>query len=313
MLLVLGALVGSLSVMGVARGGVATTPAAAPSTAQSVPAASAATLCSAPRGKTVRVTLDVAGQGRRTALMHLPRSFPGHPVPMLLALHGASGSGAFMESYSGLSRLADREGFAVAYPDAAGPRWRISAGDGSADVAFLDALLDRLMAGGCVDENRISAVGVSNGAGMAVRYACDAEDRLAGLVSVAGGYSSLPPCRANGPLSVLEIHGTADAVVPYYGRPGQPQGDVVRFVTSWVQRGGCTRAAQRRQASARVLWLTWAPCRNGATVQHLRLIGGTHAWPGTDGPDFGVSASEEAWKFLRGRRRSAAGPQDQEG
>ena len=35
---------------------------------------------------------------------------------------------------------------------------------------------------------------------------------------VAGGYRSLPPCRPSRPLPVLEIHGTADQVVPYGGQ-----------------------------------------------------------------------------------------------
>ena len=35
---------------------------------------------------------------------------------------------------------------------------------------------------------------------------------------MAGGYRALPPCRPRRPLPVLEIHGTADQVVPYGGK-----------------------------------------------------------------------------------------------
>ena len=42
--------------------------------------------------------------------------------------------------------------------------------------------------------------------------------RLA-IAPVAGGYRSLPQCKPTRPLSVLEIHGTADPVVPYDGKP----------------------------------------------------------------------------------------------
>ena len=106
--------------------------------------------------------------------------------PLIVALHGAYGNGAFMERYSGLSRLADREGFAVVYPDAAGSFWRISA-DG-ADVRFIDVLLDRVLAGGCFDAARVSAVGVSNGAGMVARFAWDElAARLSGDLHTADG------------------------------------------------------------------------------------------------------------------------------
>jgi polyhydroxybutyrate depolymerase len=253
--------------------------------------------CGFAPGATSRVVV-----GERSALVQLPRVAPRR-LALVIALHGSHGSGAFMQRYSGLSRLADRAGFAVVFPDAAGTSWRIAGAD--SDVRFLDALLDRLLAGGCFDRRRVSAVGVSNGGGMAARFACAGDDRLAGLVSVAGGYSALPACRARRPLSVLEIHGTADGIVPYSEA-------VLPWVRGWATRDGCARRAHRRPLSAHVLRLEWTPCRGGVAVAHLRLIGGHHAWPGAHppdpGPSFGVSAAREAWRFLRGRRLA---PDDQ--
>jgi polyhydroxybutyrate depolymerase len=273
-------------------------------------------VCGFARGATVRVDLDTFDAARRSALVHLPPRHRG-ALPLLVALHGASGTGAFMERYSGLSRLADREGFAVVYPDSAGSRWRIAQADGDADVRFIDALLDRLLAARCFDADRVSVVGVSNGGGMAARLACEAGERLAGLVSVAGSYKTLPACQARSPLSVLEIHGTADAVVPYWGDPKVPQTDIVGWVRGWAYRDGCAAPSHRRQARPKVVRLDWHGCRDGASVAHLRLVGGAHAWPGADpadpGPNLGVSASQEAWRFLRGRRRAARVAADRDG
>jgi polyhydroxybutyrate depolymerase len=290
--LCLSLLAGALVVALVSLGGVA------PAWRSSAPAGEAAKACAARRGATVRVSVDVDGKGVRSARVHVPKARRGR-MPLILALHGAYGSGAFMERYSRLSRLADREGFGVVYPDAAGPRWRIADAEGGADVQFLDALLDGVLAGGCFDSARVSAVGVSNGAGMAARLACSGDDRLAGLVAVAGDYGPLPACRARRPLSVLEIHGTADAVVPYPGA-------VTGWLGQWVARDGCPSVPTRTQPRPAVLRLDWTPCRDGTSVAHLRLIGGAHAWPGADppdaGPQLGVSAAGEAWAFLRGRR-----------
>jgi polyhydroxybutyrate depolymerase len=250
--------------------------------------------CGLAHGATARVVL-----GGRTALVHLPRAGRG-PYPLLLALHGSHGSGAFMERYSGFSRIADRAGFSAVYPDAMGPSWRISGAD--TDVRFLDALLDRLLAGSCFDATRVYAAGVSNGGGMAARLACAGDDRLAGLVTVAGGYSTLPACCARRPLSVLEIHGTADGIVPYPGA-------VLPWVRGWAARDGCAPRSRRTPLGAHVLRLDWSSCRGGVAVAHLRLVGGHHAWPGAHppdpGPSFGVSASATAWRFLRGRRLAA--------
>jgi polyhydroxybutyrate depolymerase len=265
--------------------------------------------CGAHAGSTVRVSVEVTGEGRRSALVHLPKRRRAH-MPLVVVLHGAYGNGAFMERYSGLSRVADREGFGAVYPDAVGPRWRISQAEGAADVQFLDALLDRVLAGGCFDDERVSAVGVSNGAGMAARFACAGDDRLAGLVAVAGGYGTLPSCQARRPLSVLEIHGTADAVVPYHGTPKLPAGDVLQWLKEWTDLDACPRPPRQSPERPRVERLDWAGCSEGTEVAHLRLDGGTHAWPGADPPDpgprLGVSAADEAWNFLRGRRLSPA-------
>jgi polyhydroxybutyrate depolymerase len=273
------------------------------------PAPDATKACAVSAGTTQRVSVAVAGQPVRSALVHLPPRRDGH-MALIVALHGAYGNGAFMERYSGLSKLGDREGFAVVYPDAAGPRWRIGAGEGEADVQFIDALLDRVLSGGCFDGQRVAAVGVSNGAGMAARFACAGDDRLAGLVAVAGDYGPLPTCQARRPLSVLEIHGTADAAAPYHGTAQDPGGDVLAWVTTWVERDACRAVPRRTRPSARVLRLDWTGCRDDTAVEHLQLVGGAHAWPGGDppdaGPQFAVSASGEAWSFLRDRRLSPA-------
>jgi polyhydroxybutyrate depolymerase len=298
-LLLLAAVLAALLGLAVSRFG-----GTAPASHSAAPGRDAATACSLRAGTTTRVSVPVEGLPARSALVHVPRVRHGR-LTLILALHGAYGNGAFMEGYSGLSKLADRDGFAVVYPDAAGPMWRIGASEDGADVQFLDALIDRLMSGGCFDARRVSAVGVSNGAGMAARFACAGDDRLAGLVAVAGAYGPLPACNAHRPLSVLEIHGTADAVVPYNGTPQDPQGGVLTWLHGWTGRDACSSAPRQTWQRAGVLRLDWRGCLDGTSVEHLRLDGGTHAWPGADppdpGPKLGVSAAQEAWNFLRGR------------
>jgi polyhydroxybutyrate depolymerase len=266
----------------------------------------ASAACALPAGRTVRVSVAVRGEGTRSALVHLPRTRGVQSLPLVVALHGAYANGAFMERYSGLSRLADRAGFAVVYPDSVGNFWRISANADDADVQFIDALLDRVLAGGCFDARRVSAVGVSNGGGMAVRFACAGDDRLAGVVTVAGAYGTLPPCKARRPLSLLEVHGTADAVVPYRGSPADPGSDILGFLKDWADRDACKPAPRSTWERAGVERLDWTGCRDATEIAHLRLVGGTHTWPGTEppapGPQLGVSASEEAWRFLADRR-----------
>jgi polyhydroxybutyrate depolymerase len=251
-----------------------------------------------------------SGDRERQALVRLP---PGRgPHPLVVALHGAGGTGPFMERYSGLTRIARREGFVVAYPSAASDDryWAISALGGEGDVDFVRDLIDALVAAGCADPDRVSLAGVSNGGGLAARAGCELSDRLAAIVSVAGGYASLPPCRPDRPVSVLEIHGTADGVVPYWGKPETGRkGSVPRWLRGWARRDGCELEPERRRLAPRVVRARWSGCRSGTRIQHFALAGAPHDWPGAT-PRVrrsvpGVSASELTWRFVRTARRSA--------
>ena len=255
---------------------------------------------------TLRLTV---GGERRSALVYAPKSAVNRRVPLLLAFHGAGGRGPWMEDYSGFSSLADRDGFIVVYPSARSPRrvWNLTEEQTDDDVAFVDALVDRLEDHGCIDASRIYAVGVSNGAGFVARLACESTSRLAAVVTVAGGYGSLPACNADRPLSVLEIHGTKDRVVPYAGKPADGyRGSVRRWLRGWVERDGCRSVARRRVVAPATARLDWQPCRSGTQVSHLELYGAGHIWPGANPPEHGspssISAAREALRFLARRR-----------
>lgn len=246
----------------------------------------------------------------RSALVHVPPAARrGRPLPLVLAFHGAGGNGGFMESYSGLSRLGDRRGFAVAYPSAFGDRayWNIAGPRGGSpdDVAFAQDLISALEARLCLDPGRIFATGVSNGGGMAARLGCELSDRLRAIAPVAGGYSSLPACTPVRPLSVLEIHGTFDRVVPYGGSGPARAGSARNFLRGWLKRDQCPSGLVRTVPAPHVVRLDWGPCAGGTAVAHLKLLGGTHEWPearpekGDRSPGF--SASQEVWQFFAGR------------
>lgn len=258
------------------------------------------------------VHLEV-GDLDRQALVHVPVVAAGTAVPLLLAFHGAGASGSAMASYSGFSRLADRAGFAVVYPSAAGPRhvWEVGGREDEAspnDLAFTRQLIDLVESRVCTDARRVSAVGVSNGGGFVARLGCVLSDRLAGIAVVAGGFSTLPACSPARSLSVMEIHGTDDPVVPYGGRHGA--GSVPGWLAGWRARDGCPARPHQAQTAARVRRFVWVPCQAGTVVVHLRISGGKHQWPGATpadaGPPSTISASDETWRFLTTRRLTPA-------
>jgi polyhydroxybutyrate depolymerase len=250
------------------------------------------------------LTIDTP-EGQRQVFLHAPRG-AYKPRPLVIALHGAGETGNEFANDTGFSRLADREKFLVAYPSAGGPNafWNISGQvpGGSNDVEVLERSLDALEGAVCVDHSRVFMTGVSNGGGMTARMACELSERLAGAASVAGGYRSLPPCHPDRPLPVLEIHGTGDQVVPYGGKPPDYGGSVARWLAMWRRIDGCHGKADRLRPATGVTEIAWRNCKAGTRVEHVRLDGAAHGWPGgprTDPPPAPFAATWRTWEFFR--------------
>ena len=142
------------------------------------------------------------------------------------------------------------------------------------------SLLDQLDGVACIDDSRIYAAGVSNGGGFVSRIACQLNDRLAGVASVAGLYGREPACRPQHALAVIEIHGTADRTVPYNGWPAKGVASVWAFLTKWASWDSCPPApAAWRRVGPGSLLESRTGCADGTSIFHVKLRGEPHAWP----------------------------------
>jgi polyhydroxybutyrate depolymerase len=258
------------------------------------------------RELTVRVARP---EGVRTALVRIPSRATGRRAPLVLALHGGGRSGRFMKGYSGLVPVGDRAGFVAVFPDATGANrfWNLNATTAPDDVGFIEDLIERVATLACVDPARVYAVGVSNGGGLTARLGCELSERIAGIVVVAGGFSRLPTCTPERPVSVLEIHGSNDGSVPYGGDPEDGRaGDVRRWLGGWSRLDRCAGPGPRRNVARRAVRIQWRGCAAGTALAHIQVLGGGHQWPGATPPDPGppstFSAAQQAWAFLAGLR-----------
>lgn len=266
----------------------------------------------APTPGNSEITLS-SGGAERTAIVHVPPAAAGQRLPLLLALHGFGGK--FFEPYSGFSVVADAEGFIALYPNPLAEYdgltyWNLdeSAG-GPDDVQFISELLEDVEGELCVDTSRVYAAGVSNGGSMAALLACELSSRFAAIASIAGGYS-LPPCEASNPVSVIEVHGTADPVVPYNGSPPDGAGAVRTWLAEWRARDGCASTQSVSRIAPRVERYVWSGCAQGSAVEHLEIFGGGHQLPGALPPDAGqtstISAAWLVWEFLSRHQQAGA-------
>ena len=246
-------------------------------------------------------TLQV-GDKTRSYRVHLPAAGNG-PYPVVFSFHGLNSNAEQEERVSQFSALADREGFIAVYPEGIGAKWRFM-GRSDADVLFTLAILDRLVAEQSIDRRRIYASGISNGAQMAWRLACDRPQAFAAFGFVSGGYFKV--CDGPERPPIVLFHGTSDRLLPYDGRGALMP--VRAFATGWAARDGCRLASQGeviyRHGDA--TGERWA-CRPGQEVELYTLDGKGHSWPGSMMParitSQDVDATAVMWAFFEAHSR----------
>lgn len=138
--------------------------------------------------------------GLREAIVHVPASYDGtKPEMLVLNFHGLLEPDTLQEQASHMSDTADQRGFIVAYPQGlslgVGVSWNAGGccGNNADDVGFVRDLVKLLESKYCIDPKRVFATGLSNGAMLSYRLACEAADVFAAVAPVAGAVE-VNPC-----------------------------------------------------------------------------------------------------------------------
>jgi len=268
------------------------------------------------------------GGQERMALVHVPRSWTaGGTMPLVMALHGGGGGALYQadDGNYGLVTKTEEAGFIAVFPNGISPArsgmlatW--NAGNCCArardenvdDVGFLRAVVADVQRRTSIDPARVYAIGMSNGAMMAYRLACEAGDVFSGIMAVAGT-DNTRACHPARPLPVLHIHARNDDRVLFNGGAGEVfrnEALVSDFVSvpdtiaRWVKLNHATPAARR------VLTVPGASCElheampGGAPVQLCITDTGGHSWPGAgkqrgETPSGAIKANDVMWDFFR--------------
>jgi polyhydroxybutyrate depolymerase len=274
-----------------------------------------------------------SGGTERMYLLTTPAAHDGEtPIPLVLDFHGLIEGAHIHSQMSSLGDLAKQEGFVVAFPNGTGDplRWNSNpAEENNPDIAYTSDLLDTLETELCIDTSRVYAAGLSNGAMMSSVLACRLSDRIAAVAPVAG-VMAVDPCPAARAVPVVAFHGTADNFIPFNGGlggglsfftdPGAPTTSsttvpvdltgpgIPEAVAGWAERNGCEPEPSEEQVTDEVLLHTW-DCPDGADVQFYIVVGGGHAWPGSEfskaqvavmgHTTFDISANDLMWEFFQ--------------
>jgi phospholipase/carboxylesterase len=132
------------------------------------------------------------------------------PVPLLLMLHGAGGTGRRAARL--LGPMAAELGCAVLAPDSRGSTWDAVTGVFGPDVRFLERALAEAAARCEVAPGRLAAAGFSDGATYALALGRANGDRFSHLLAFSPGF--LIPARRVGAPRIFVSHGRQDDVLP---------------------------------------------------------------------------------------------------
>ena len=226
----------------------------------------------------------------RTYQVHVPAGLD-HPAGLVINLHGAGATGSAQAALTNYDAVADQLGFVVAYPDGIDFSWADGRGasvpdrQGVDDVGFLVALVDQLSRDYGIAPGRVFATGMSAGAFMATRLACERADIVSAIAPVAGTLGTAFPCAPTRPVSVLQVHGTADPVVPFSGGPMIGRGGASDIVAApamaqrWRDLDGCPGPPIDDVLAGSVHRFAAAGCAGGTEVVFVQVDGGGHTWP----------------------------------
>ncbi len=218
---------------------------------------------------------------------------PGARLPVVVALHGLGvDAGAMSSAADWRGAVAEHEFLAV-FPQGLANSWNMGPCCppanlvGTDDSAFLTQVIEEVLARDDTDAERLYLTGFSNGALMTYAYACAHPERFAAVAPMSG--SNVTGCTPSRPLSLLHQHSDPDLVVPFHGGialgiivSSAPFPDGPGSVAAWAAADGCEVEPERRTDDGGVERWIWNDCRDGTTVELIKIPGVGHVWPRTD-------------------------------
>jgi poly(3-hydroxybutyrate) depolymerase len=249
------------------------------------------------RGKITK-QIEVNGTTREY-IIYVPENYTRNTSqPLLLSFHGLTSNMEFNYGYTKFNEQAESNNFIAVHPNGLSNRWTLTA-DNNADVVFIQALLEEVEKDFNIDSSRIYSTGMSMGGFFSFHLACKLSDRIAAVASVTGAMyqHAINDCSPSKPMPILQIHGTEDDIVDY--------SSIVGLLDFWISHNNTEITPVTSnipdvdaEDGSTVERLEYLNGDQGVEVNHLKITGGGHDWPGFRG-NMDINATEEVWNFVK--------------
>jgi polyhydroxybutyrate depolymerase len=283
-----------------------------------------------------RLNLSV-GDREREAILYVPLKYrKSVEVPLVFMLHGMGGTATNAIKETGWSKKADEAMFIVVYPEATRPdaksppslranaqAWNDGSGRFHAaeqqidDIAFIEALVDRVVKDYSINPKCVFVAGFSNGASTAFRVGAELPSKVAAIAPNAGACWT-ENLRLTHGVSLCYITGAADTLNPLEGgfpklaiggkeQGGRKKPPVQETIGKWVKALNCEEKPDRDTTTNGVRVQHYGKGRDGAEVEFTTVESLGHHWAGGAGqaPDFlvgkntkNLNATDVVWEIF---------------
>ena len=228
-------------------------------------------------------------------------------TPLIFNLHGRTGTAWGQMWHGDFRDIADTANFIIVHPqgllDNTGvTHWNLGQSNVD-DIGFLNSLYSYIVSNYNINLDQVYSTGMSNGGYMSYYLACNMSDKIAAIASVTGAMGSFTQLNCNPihPTPVMEIHGTADLIVPF--------NDIINGIEYWRDYNNCSVIADTILMPdfnlgdlSTVKHIVYNNGGNGVTTELFKIINGGHTWPGSNisngVTNYDINASIEIWKFF---------------
>ena len=249
---------------------------------------------------------------------HIPTEYDSSlNHPLIVNMHGFGGTNSGLYNYSHFDVIAEENDVIVVYPQGYENSWNAGWCCGDAkdeeinDVGFIIEVVNSVTTNFSVDESRVYATGHSNGCAMTHKVANEASDTFAAAGCMAL-YLLGSPDPSYSPVSLIEVHGILDPVIPYgasypssiyFDQSLDGEEGAIQNIMDWGEMNECSGAGNIPEIFEEYFdysIMGYDDCEEGTEVQLVTLNFAHHA-PYTnfdsDNPT-GVDTVQIVWDFM---------------
>ena len=255
----------------------------------------------------------------RTFIYYKPNTWDAtQELPLLIVLHGLTQTATGIMEITDFNTIAEENNFIVCYPTGINNAWNANMNvsvSSTDDKGFIEKITAYFRSNFNTNPQKQYLCGFSNGGFMSHKMACESDDCFAAIATVSGNMSDTvyTNCNPKYLTSVLHMHGTTDAVVPYLGSITTGV-SVSQTMEKWQQFLGCnSNPSSVDLPNPSLLDLstvsreTYSNCTN-SSLQLIKIANGGHQWPGISTFVGGVGninmdiySPQVIWEFLNGK------------